>query len=89
MTERLQKRLSPTAPRSQRGPSTENSDRSVLSRQAYRIPEACEAAGIGRTALYGAIKEGRLIAHKAGRRTIILHTDLVAYLASLPRVGEH
>ena len=48
------------------------------------IEESCHAAGIGRTKIYEAIGSGKLIAKKAGRRTIILPKHLEAYLESLP-----
>ena len=48
------------------------------------IEESCQAAGIGRTKIYEAIGSGKLIAKKAGRRTIILPKHLEAYLESLP-----
>jgi hypothetical protein len=38
----------------------------------------------GRTKIYEAIKEGRLIAHKDGRKTIILGSDYDNFLKSLP-----
>jgi excisionase family DNA binding protein len=47
------------------------------------IEEARIATGIGRTKLYAAINAGRLKARKFGKRTIILHDDLNAFLASL------
>jgi len=50
------------------------------------IRESCQAAGIGRTKIYEAIGSGKLIAKKAGRRTIILPKHLEAYLESLPVV---
>lgn len=46
--------------------------------------EAADICGIGRTSLYEAMKDGRLKAKKAGRRTIILIDDLKAFLLTLP-----
>jgi hypothetical protein len=45
----------------------------------------------GRTAIYAAIKEGRLIARKDGRKTIILVSDYQQFLQSLPvlRTGRN
>ena len=54
---------------------------------AYSINEAAEAAGLGRDSIYGAISEGRLRARKYGKRTLVLHTDLQAFLEALPRLG--
>jgi excisionase family DNA binding protein len=51
---------------------------------AYGIETFAKAAGIGRDAIYGAIREGRLTARKVGSRTIILREDGEAWLRSLP-----
>jgi excisionase family DNA binding protein len=48
------------------------------------IPEAVKASGMSRTRLYDALKNGKISARKAGRRTLISFSDLQAYLASLP-----
>ena len=50
---------------------------------AYSIPEVCRTASIGRTRLYTEIKEGRLLAVKVGRRTLIRAEDMDAWLGSL------
>ncbi|WP_188910935.1 helix-turn-helix domain-containing protein [Salinarimonas ramus] len=50
------------------------------------VSDAARAAGVGRTAVYEALKSGALVARKLGRRTIILIDDLNAWLASLPRM---
>lgn len=55
---------------------------------AHSIDGACEAADVGRTSVYEAIREGNLVARKLGRRTIILDADLRAWLESLPRATE-
>jgi excisionase family DNA binding protein len=67
-------------------PKSSSNDPTALnsSRLAYRVTDACRAAGVGRTTLYGAIKDGELIARKIGRRTVILADDLTAWLRSLP-----
>jgi excisionase family DNA binding protein len=57
---------------------------SVLIPLGYTIEAAARESGSGRTKLYAAIKCGRLKARKDGRRTIILRSDLLAYLESLP-----
>jgi hypothetical protein len=41
-----------------------------------------------RTFIYEAIKQGRLIARKAGRRTVVLDEDYQSFLESLPAIGE-
>ena len=51
--------------------------------QALSIEETMAATGIGRTKLYELINSGQLIAKKIGKRTIILKSDLDAFLASL------
>jgi excisionase family DNA binding protein len=55
-----------------------------LRREALSIVEVTSVSGLGRTKIYEAIRNGSLIAHKAGRRTIVLPNDLKAYLAALP-----
>ena len=50
------------------------------------VTDAARAAGVGRTAIYEALKSGTLVARKLGRRTIILVDDLNAWLTSLPRM---
>jgi hypothetical protein len=54
---------------------------------AYGIEELAKAGPLGRSTLFKAIKERKLIAQKAGRRTIITHENYEAYLKSLPVVG--
>jgi excisionase family DNA binding protein len=53
---------------------------------AYNIAQVMSRTGIGRDAIYKAIKGGRLPAHKFGKRTLILASDLEAFLQSLPRM---
>ena len=52
-------------------------------KRAFSIPEVCQISSIGRTRLYGEIKEGRLRAVKCGRRTLIRAADLNDWLANL------
>lgn len=48
------------------------------------ITGAVRASGMSRTAIYAALRERKLSAFKAGKRTLIRHESLVAYLNSLP-----
>lgn len=51
---------------------------------ALTIPEAVEYSRIGRSSIYGALRDGELVARKAGRRTVILRQDLETWLLSRP-----
>ena len=51
---------------------------------AYSIDDVCERVPGGRTTVYEEIRQGRLIARKMRGRTIVLPSDLAAYLAALP-----
>jgi excisionase family DNA binding protein len=51
---------------------------------AYTIPDAVRVSGISRTAIYDALKSGKLLAVKRGKRTLIPYASLSGYLASLP-----
>src|SRR5215204_2562444 len=53
---------------------------------AYSIPELVELGPASRSTLYIAISQGRLIAHKLNRRTIVLRRDWEAFLDDLPTV---
>ena len=53
---------------------------------AYSIAEFSEATGLGRSFLYVEIREGRLLAQKAGARTLITSDNGKAFLANLPGV---
>jgi excisionase family DNA binding protein len=55
-----------------------------LQQLAYTIAQACQAASLGRTTLFAAIKNGDLTARKYGSRTIILRDDLARFLENLP-----
>jgi len=57
-------------------------------RAAHSIAETCALTGIGRDTLYGAIRSGKLIARKLGRRTLITEGDLRRFLESLPKAGK-
>jgi excisionase family DNA binding protein len=53
-------------------------------RLAHSIADVAKITGVGRSFLYEEISAGRLVAKKAGRRTLIFEADLNAWLASLP-----
>jgi excisionase family DNA binding protein len=55
-------------------------------RAAYSIAETLALTGLGRDKLYRLINEGRLPARKAGRRTLVLATDLQRFLETLPTI---
>lgn len=48
--------------------------------------QAAQAIGLGRTRVFELIREGKLVARKCGRRTLITVADLQACLDALPRV---
>jgi excisionase family DNA binding protein len=56
----------------------------MMQRLVHTIPQASELANQGRTSIYEAINRGELHAVKRGRRTLILHDELVRYVQSLP-----
>lgn len=47
---------------------------------AYKMEEAAARCGLGRTTLFEAARRGELRVTKVGRRTIVLHDDLVDWL---------
>jgi hypothetical protein len=56
----------------------------MMQRLVHTISQAGELANQGRTSTYEAINRGELHAVKRGRRTLILHDELVRYVQSLP-----
>jgi excisionase family DNA binding protein len=60
----------------------------VLEKLGFSIDEFCKLSGLGRTFIYQAIADGKLVARKAGSRTILLPPDARAYLEGLPKIAE-
>jgi len=56
-------------------------------RSALTVAEVMARTGIGRDGVYRAINDGQLVARKFGKRTLILTTDLDAFLEALPHVA--
>jgi len=57
-------------------------------RVAYSVPETMLALGLCRDSVYKLIRERKLPAKKVGRRTIVLASDLQAFLEALPTIGH-
>ena len=55
---------------------------------AYTVKEAAAVLGIGRTTLWQAISDGRLVALKVGSRTLIPADTLRQWFASMPRARQ-
>ena len=53
---------------------------------AVSIAEVTVLAGVGRTKLYEAIADGSLPIRKLGRRTLVIVSELQAWLEQLPSV---
>lgn len=56
---------------------------------SYTIDEVCKLCSIGRTKLYQIIADGYLPAKKLGKRTLILHEDLVKFMGGLENFPTH
>lgn len=53
----------------------------------FTVKQAAFRLKIGRDLLYRAIREGRLVAKKDGRRTLITARSIDAYLDALPNLS--
>lgn len=51
---------------------------------ALSLAQAVKMAGLGKTSLYQAIADGRLMCRKAGRRTLVETAELKRFIQSLP-----
>jgi excisionase family DNA binding protein len=63
-----------------------HNDNSVSGREGLSVDDACHVAGIGKSSMFELIKAGAVPARRFGRRTIILRSDLLAWLSALPRL---
>jgi hypothetical protein len=52
---------------------------------AFTVSEFCTAFRVGRTFLYGQLNSGRLVACKAGTKTLILRSEAARWARSLPK----
>lgn len=59
-------------------------DAAALEPIGHSISEVSAITGLSNGKLYLDIGKGLLKAHKAGNRTLVLHSDLLEYLQSLP-----
>jgi hypothetical protein len=59
-----------------------------MDRLAYSLPEAARVAGVSRTRIFEASRNGQLTVRKAGRASIVTHDDLMAWILSLPIKGR-
>ena len=55
-----------------------------MNKIAVTLKEATTLSGIGRSSLYKAFSEGRLVPRKHGKRTLLLVSELQKYVESLP-----
>ncbi len=56
------------------------------SKVVFSIPELAEVCGVHPRSITNWIKEGRIVARKLGRRTVILKEDAIQWLENAPRV---
>jgi hypothetical protein len=56
--------------------------------RAHSLVETSVLTGMGQEALRAAIRDGRLVARRLGRRVIVTDADLRRFLEALPRIGE-
>jgi len=60
----------------------ERERRAQQRRISYSVEEAAEETGVGRSFRYMAMKNGELASLKLGKRRLIMHEDLLAWLNS-------
>ncbi|EKS34347.1 hypothetical protein [Afipia broomeae] len=59
-----------------------------MPRTAHTIDQLIDEGTLNRTAIFKAIADGKLVAKKLGRRTIVLDEDYRAFLKNLPPARE-
>lgn len=55
---------------------------------AYPIDAGCDAIGVGRSKFYQLANAGAFPIRKIGKRSVVLKTDLEAFLNALPAVQK-
>ena len=51
------------------------------------IPQAVAMTGLGRSSIYRLLKEKKLTARKAGKRTLLLTSEIEEFIRSLPEAA--
>lgn len=72
-------------PKTGRAPANENG--ADLDPLAVTIPTACKLTSLARSSIYREIGSGRLLAIKAGKRTLIPMAAIKTWLANLPQIA--
>jgi len=54
---------------------------------ALSVSGFCREYSVSRTKFYDELKAGRLTAHKAGQKTLVLREDAEAWVNALPKLG--
>ena len=67
---------------------TEIQGRPYIPRLAFSPDEAARSAGVARTRIFQAMADGRLIAKKDGKATLIEVAELARWISSLPTRGR-
>ena len=62
--------------------------KSSPARYARAIPEIAAAFSVGRTTVYGWIRDGRLKPTKLGRRTVVMESELARFADQLAKGDE-
>ena len=61
-------------------------NKQATAKRAFNVRQFCTEYGIGHDGVYKAIREGKLVARKYGKRTIITADDAEQFIAALPRL---